>query len=333
MFRYLALYEAQLKALLSSYGISLPRIYSYLKQPHARETICAFAARDDRAHDGQAQPAPGWDRFIWQHCANKGQAFVRMFSLAPGELQAFLDITFPYKFIRAISPWTDPRALDTWNWVQDNDATAIYDNGAFSDIFTDILGANISDNVLIRMANDLPQFVNGGIGAFFSNLYNTKHGIIIADNLVSPESISKTTHISPLIPLRHWSDVTFLVWKRLTAQAGVAVNSIRHIFHSTISNSDTRDIIKQVLARTGRPLGVWDRPVTFAMDSEEGRAILGTPNGSTVGFFLAQHKEELGRRRKVISVTLFAEFVHGYEGVILAQNESLYFTLNAPEGG
>jgi hypothetical protein len=41
------------------------------------------------------------------------------------------------------------------------------------------------------------------------------------------------------------------------------------------------------------------------MDTEEGKALLGTPNGSGIGFLLAQHKEVLGMHKSVKQVTLF----------------------------
>jgi hypothetical protein len=44
--------------------------------------------------------------------------------------------------------------------------------------------------------------------------------------------------------------------------------------------------------------------VTFSMESEEGKAILGTPNGCGVAFMLIQHGKALGEKR-IEKVTLF----------------------------
>jgi hypothetical protein len=44
--------------------------------------------------------------------------------------------------------------------------------------------------------------------------------------------------------------------------------------------------------------------VTFDIESEEGKAILGTPNGAGTAWLLIQRKRELGRRR-IEKVTVF----------------------------
>jgi hypothetical protein len=41
------------------------------------------------------------------------------------------------------------------------------------------------------------------------------------------------------------------------------------------------------------------------MDTEGGQALLGTINGSGVGFLLAQHKQRLGMHKSVRQVTLY----------------------------
>ncbi|RAH85216.1 hypothetical protein BO86DRAFT_407052 [Aspergillus japonicus CBS 114.51] len=354
MSSYLSHYEAQLKALLSLYGLSLPNIYSYLQHHH---------------HHHHHHPTPRPIRPIlaleheidseettWNTAAAKGRAFVHMFSLpTTAELQAYLDTISPHQHIPATSPWTDPRALEHWNWAPEY-AQCMYDEEAFARLFARDLHARIEDNVFVCMSNTEPTVVGERMypatGAWYGNHYNTASGIIIADNLMSPMALSSGATGEPQdaagvvfsprppppwpIPLKQWSDVTFLMWTRLAEQAGVRVDSIRYIFHAGVSNPVSKRVIRRALARAGTPLEGWDGVVTFPVEdgssssgsstSAEGLAILGTPNGSATGWFLAQHQEQLGRR-KVVSVSVFGEMGTRASAECL----SVYFTLDAPQ--
>ena len=69
----------------------------------------------------------------------------------------------------------------------------------------------------------------------------------------------------------------------------------------TVTNPDSRRLIQIALKRTGH-LDEWDGrppldPVTYPIESDEGLAILASPNGQGPAWFLAQHKEQLGRLR------------------------------------
>jgi len=62
-----------------------------------------------------------------------------------------------------------------------------------------------------------------------------------------------------------------------------------------ISNDKTNEIIARCLRNAGRELQEWPG-VSFTTDSEEGHALLGSPNGATFAFFLMQHKAQLGHK-------------------------------------
>ncbi|RAH45047.1 uncharacterized protein BO95DRAFT_515005 [Aspergillus brunneoviolaceus CBS 621.78] len=352
MSRYLAHYEAQLKALLSIYGLSLPNIYSYLRHHHHHDQRQQHQTSHSTRRILTLEHEIDSDETAWDIAAAKGRAFVRMFSMpTTAELQAYLDTLSPHRRIPAASPWTEPSALELWNWTPEY-AQAMYDEEGFARLFARDLHARIEDNVFVCMSNTEPTVIDGmtypATGAWYSNLYNTASGIIIADNLMSPMGVSRmgagefqeegagliNSRLAPswLIHLKQWSDVTFLMWTRLAERAGVQVDSIRYIFHAGVSNPLTKQVVRRALARAGQSLGGWDRVVTFPVEddsigsSEEGTAILGTPNGSATGWFIAQHREQLGRR-KVVSVSVFGELGTPVSTECL----SLYFTLDEPQ--
>lgn len=49
----------------------------------------------------------------------------------------------------------------------------------------------------------------------------------------------------------------------------------------------------------------WDSKVEWNMDTDAGKALLGSPNGRGVGYLLAQHKSTFGAATTVNKVTFF----------------------------
>ncbi|KAI9691319.1 MAG: hypothetical protein M1820_009740 [Bogoriella megaspora] len=93
--------------------------------------------------------------------------------------------------------------------------------------------------------------------------------------------------------LKRWSDVVFLAWQKGAQDAGVQVNSLRYFFEEDITNRASQDVIAEALRRVQ---STGSDGQEFTADSNEGKAILATPNGRGKAFFLAQHKEALGRK-------------------------------------
>ncbi|KAH7079665.1 hypothetical protein FB567DRAFT_607027 [Paraphoma chrysanthemicola] len=112
------------------------------------------------------------------------------------------------------------------------------------------------------------------------------------------------------LPLfRATSDIAWGFWNRAHNQD---ITNIKFIMSTTIINDDTQDIINRALKEWVPPKGqqkVTEVPpwpgVTFNLHGDnEGLALLGSPNGLAAGFFLAQHKTQLGE--KLISkITVF----------------------------
>ncbi|KAL8978920.1 MAG: hypothetical protein Q9177_006273 [Variospora cf. flavescens] len=112
----------------------------------------------------------------------------------------------------------------------------------------------------------------------------------------SPSNINKL-----IPPLNRQSDVMWTVWKTISKTP----NELRYICRNGIINDDTKGVMSDIFNNKGPA----QRPVpwpglTFGIDTEEGQALLGTPNGLAVAYILMDRAKELGRRK--VSVTIAA---------------------------
>ena len=96
-----------------------------------------------------------------------------------------------------------------------------------------------------------------------------------------------------------------------------------------IVNDDTLKLIKMALETYQVPEGQqrytllpkWPGLV-FEIETEEGKAMLGSPNGVAAGYFLAQHKTQLGGNKYVYQVTVWSD----REG----DQQMMFWVKNAP---
>lgn len=97
-------------------------------------------------------------------------------------------------------------------------------------------------------------------------------------------------------PLNRWSDATWTLWKEKGGG-----NDLRYVGRDFIQNRQTESVMNYILDQHG--LGLHPFPgLEFGMDSDEGRALLGTPNGIGTARLLIDHASELGRRDVRISI-------------------------------
>ncbi|OGM48779.1 hypothetical protein ABOM_003055 [Aspergillus bombycis] len=142
-------------------------------------------------------------------------------------------------------------------------------------------------NEMIIIDQSVPVTVEGKeyevSGAEYKSLFNEDAGLIVVDNVISPEHAKrKETPMEDIVPLRQWSDVTFLLWERYTKGA-------LGVYDIFFKYSPMRE--------NGR---------TFRPGSEEYYALLYCPNGRGIGWLLTQHKAQLGLLT-VSSITVFGE--------------------------
>ncbi|KAF3034171.1 hypothetical protein E8E12_005653 [Didymella heteroderae] len=99
--------------------------------------------------------------------------------------------------------------------------------------------------------------------------------------------------------LRAFSDVLWGYWSRDNPD----VKNVKLFFMMGISNDQTNLLVATCLHNKKETLKEWPG-VTFDTSSDEGHALLGSPNGAAFAYFLMQHKEELGRKT-ITKVTVF----------------------------
>lgn len=111
-------------------------------------------------------------------------------------------------------------------------------------------------------------------------------------------------HLVP--PLNRWSDVTWTIWNE---KAGDTANNLRYIAHDAVENEATDEIAAYIFAKARNSQDVPYPGLDFGMDSREGRALLGTPNGIGTARILIDRAKELGKRE--LRVRIFTSDTNG----------------------
>ncbi len=119
-----------------------------------------------------------------------------------------------------------------------------------------------------------------------------------------PSSQYITDHLVP--PLNRWSDVTWTIWKE---KAGDTANNLRYLAHDAVENEATDEIAAYIFAKARNSQDVPYPGLDFGMDSREGRALLGTPNGIGTARILIDRAKELGKRE--LRVKIFTSDTNG----------------------
>ncbi|KAF2828230.1 hypothetical protein CC86DRAFT_439187 [Ophiobolus disseminans] len=150
----------------------------------------------------------------------------------------------------------------------------------------------------------LQWYDNGGkqfkaTGSEHEFAMNTVGGAIIGLYLDSPKSAAsrnwygnkKDPEIAQLPHLHALSDILWAFWNRDNSN----VKNIKYFFMLGISNEETNQIVASCLHKAGKTLSEWPG-ASFMTNTEEGHALLGSPNGGVFAYFLLQHKAELGHK-------------------------------------
>ncbi|KAJ4993438.1 hypothetical protein SVAN01_00986 [Stagonosporopsis vannaccii] len=152
---------------------------------------------------------------------------------------------------------------------------------------TATIGANAQDGVI-----------------YFFNVKSAVEGAKLVWGVTQPP-------VDQLPQLKQISDMAWGIWRRRHPD-GQNLGSINKFLVYYIVNPITNELVAEALRTYNlepgqtRLIRVPQWPgVTFSMDSEQGVAMLGSPNGIAVGYFLAQHKTQLGGNKYVTDVQIF----------------------------
>ena len=110
--------------------------------------------------------------------------------------------------------------------------------------------------------------------------------------------------------LRQMSDLSWGFWHE--AHGGRNLGHITKFIVPQIINDETLRLIDQALKTYEVPEGkdrldtlpAWPG-LTFDIDTDQGKALLGSPNGIAAAYFLSQHKQQIGANKYVYKVTVF----------------------------
>lgn len=104
-----------------------------------------------------------------------------------------------------------------------------------------------------------------------------------------------------VVPLAQYSDVLYLEYSKLCGRAKASVSDLKHFMFLNIENKGTWAMVLKALMNENE--GEKDIPrwpgTEFSLNSEEGKALLGTQIGAPLAWMLIQHKEAFGRRSVV----------------------------------
>ncbi len=127
-------------------------------------------------------------------------------------------------------------------------------------------------------------------------------------NQPNPPSNNAITNIyTP--PLSRWSDVAWTVYRELAASTTTTLatqqgKNLQFVGHDQVNNAFTAGVMIYIIRKHQQPQqgNANARPslpfpgMVFGVETEEGKALLGTPNGMGTGWLLYDRGVELGRR-------------------------------------
>ncbi|KAK4546125.1 hypothetical protein LTR36_002262 [Oleoguttula mirabilis] len=179
------------------------------------------------------------------------------------------------------------------------------------------------DNTLVAWEHASNAIVNGkqywATHGDYTNVYNPRQGVIIANfnfgpaHQIGEEPDLKEQHpdiVPP--PLKQWSDVAFLEYQAECQAQNHDMKNLKYIFRYGCQNYDTSYVVDAIFdPDQANPDNVeqaplWSQRKVYTLDTEQGKALLGTPNGNGIAWFLIQHRQQLGQKR-VKSVSIFRE--------------------------
>lgn len=135
----------------------------------------------------------------------------------------------------------------------------------------------------------------------YYNTFNPKDGVILANRNFSPADYMSNPK-AQLPDLQKWSDVNWFFWEMSCQEEKVGVENLNYVFRVQVVNDNTNFVVSKALGSTS--VDAWPGK-EFNMDTDQGRAILGTPNGGGVAWFLINHQAQVGTKT-VKSVTVLS---------------------------
>jgi hypothetical protein len=140
---------------------------------------------------------------------------------------------------------------------------------------------------------------------------NAEAGAVFAIQLFSAAKAArrlwKRVPLADELPaIRSVSDIAWAFWNRVHGDAE-SLQNIRYLFVTMIINKETNQHVQRALSTLDPPkrdAEVWPGH-EFSMETDAGKALLGSPVGRWAGYFLMQHKRQLGGNKYISKMRVF----------------------------
>ncbi|KAL8864546.1 MAG: hypothetical protein Q9174_007312, partial [Haloplaca sp. 1 TL-2023] len=166
-----------------------------------------------------------------------------------------------------------------------------------------------------------------GSHVYYEALYIRAAATVIATDIISPlhelQRIGKpASEAETLVPhLHRWSDMLWYIWRDILARNNPTADGpvdrlpdnsrygpqdparLRYLAHHDIENLSTKNVMRSIINRRtgGDDEAEWPG-YTFDMESDEGLALLGTPNGGGTAWVLMDRYAQLGTRHPKVTI-------------------------------
>jgi hypothetical protein len=155
--------------------------------------------------------------------------------------------------------------------------------------------------------------------AEYKNVYWPEQGLILASNNYGPADQARGHRTSQRLPghggwndednlpqLKNWSDLTFLIWMKLTESRPERHSELKYVFRNMVQSESTKNIVATIL-RNRAPANMksqpgigyapdQDHPVVLMPGDENFDALLSSDNVKGVAYLLFQHKDVFGEK-------------------------------------
>ncbi|MCJ1327336.1 hypothetical protein MMC10_004005 [Thelotrema lepadinum] len=166
------------------------------------------------------------------------------------------------------------------------------------------------DALLTAMKWDKTQFEQFRMMIWVS----TAAGAIVGNNvrallgsMISPDPKVPPPATNP--PLRRLSDYVILYWREACGGEDKCMKGLHYVIHQDVDNKVGQLVVEKVLGEDEEGEQVEPEPWSgkqVGVDGEEGKALVGCPNGYGIAFMLAQNQGVSGKKT-IDSVVIFAD--------------------------
>ena len=274
---------------------------------------------DDGGPDQSLRPESGpsddaSEQATFSRCLTKGDILLRCLDLDEADAATQLRAA-GYEIGQSLtSAFDQPNELEESGWRKSRPSWKLDERPEMEAAFQDLgisraLEHHEQSAWVLDSKSMTDQVMSGSLGVHQA-LHVPVDGTMVVSQAWSPEKtrarlIERGFDFKgeELPALRRWSDFAYLAYLQSCQSLGCEVSGIRHIFMHDIVNDTTRAVAGWILRDCDMRVLSWERRRCFAPDSDEGKALLGSPSGYGVLWMLLT--QPALRHLTVVKVCIF----------------------------